>query len=445
MSARRTSSRLLLLAASVVAVALAAGCVVGAGRDDDDRAGAAATTPAANAAPLPSTQAVAPADAPASPLTPGELALQLQSLLGQHTVLASDMMRGRLRDDPDLAQAANAALGKNTDAMGKLIGSAFGSQAAQTFTPLWSNHVQALFNYSRGLAEDDAAVQNQARVAVTKFETELSAFFSAASQGRLPKQVAVGAVTTHITHLLDQADAWKAGDYARSDTVYRQAYAHGFALGLALASTLLPPADAKVLGTPTWRLRSALTQLLGEHVALVVGTMRAGATDGPDFRAAAAAVNGNTTDLSGAIGVLFSKDAGVAFQQMWADHIDLLVAYAAAIAKGDDGARTRIGSDLNGFEGKLAAFLSTATGDKLAAAALAKALQSHDTMLRQQVDAFVAKDYTTAHDVAYATYQEMYGLSGQLAEAFGETVAKRLPVGAADTGRGGMAPVVGGR
>lgn len=434
MPARRRSSRLLLLGASAVAVALAAGCVASAGRDDDRTTVAA--TGAANAAPLPTTQAIAPAEAPTGPLTPGELGLRLQSLLGQHTVLAADMMRGRLRDDPDLAQAANAALGKNTDAMGKLVGSAFGSQAAQTFTPLWANHVTALFNYSRGLAEDDAAVQAQAKVAVTKFEGELSGFFSAASQGRLSKETAVGAVTTHITHLIDQADAWKAGDYAKSAAAYRQGYAHAHQLGLALASTLLAPADAKVLGTPTWRLRSALTQLLGEHVALVVGAMRAGATDGPDFRAAAAAVNGNTTDLAAAVGVLFSKDAGIAFQQLWADHIDLLVSYAAAVAKGDEAAKTRIAGGLDGFEGKLAAFLSTATGDKLAATALAKALQSHDSMLRQQVDAFVAKEYTTAHDVAYSTYQEMFGLSGQLAEAFGETVAKRLPVGAADTGGG---------
>lgn len=444
--ARPRSSRLLLLGGSVVAVALAAGCVVGAGKDSDQaRPAAAAGTTAAAADRLDANQAVAPADVPTGPLTPGELALQLQSLLGQHTVLASDMMRGRLRDDPDLAQAANAALGKNTDAMGKLIGSAFGSEAAQTFTPLWSGHVTALFNYARGLAEDDAAVQAQAKVAVTKFENDLSAFFSTASQGRLPKNVAVGAVTTHITHLLDQADAWKAGDYAASDKAYRQGYAHGYQLGLALASTLLPPPDAKVLGTPTWRLRSALTQLLGEHVQLVISALRAGATDAPNFTAAAASVNGNTTDLAGAIGVLFDKKAGGAFQQMWADHIDLLVRYAAAIAKGDDGARTQISSGLNGFEGQLAAFLNVATGDKLAAGALAKALQSHDTMLRQQVDAFVAKDYTTAHDVGYSTYQEMFGLSKQLAEAFGETVAKRLPVGPADTGRGGMASVVPGR
>jgi hypothetical protein len=442
---RRRSTRLTLLAGAAVAVVLAAGCVAGSGKSDGQgrAAGAAANNNAAAA--VPENRAAAPADtAPTGPLTPGELGLQLQSLLGQHTVLAADMMRGRPPHDPDLAQAANAALGKNTDAMGKLIGSAFGSQAAQSFTKLWSAHVTALFNYSRGLAEDDAAAQAQARVAVTRFESQLSDFFVAASQGRLPKATAQAAVTVHITHLLDQADAWKAGDYAKSDTAYRQGYAHGYALGLALASTLLPPADAKVVTTPTWRLRSALTQLMGEHVALVVGTMRAGATDGPDFEAAAAAVNGNTTDLSGAIGVLFTKEAGVAFQQLWADHIDLLVKYAAAIAKGDDGARTQIGTGLSGFEGKLSAFLASATGDKLAAAALAKALQSHDSMLRQQVDAFVAKDYTNAHDIAYSTYQEMYGLSGQLAEAFGEEVAKRLPVGAADTGRGGMAAVVAG-
>jgi len=39
----------------------------------------------------------------------------------------------------------------------------------------------------------------------------------------------------------------------------------------------------------------------------------------------------------------------------------------------------------------------------------------------------------------------MYALSDRLAQAFGQAVAKRLPVGPADTGRGGMAAVVGGR
>ncbi|HST64023.1 MAG TPA: hypothetical protein VLM05_02445 [Mycobacteriales bacterium] len=445
---RSRTARLLLLSGSVVAIALAAGCVAGAGKDAGTAAQSARTTAAAEAAPLPSgsaDQGSAGAEPASGPLTPGEFTLQFQALLGQHTVLAADMMRGRIRNDPDLAQATNAALGKNTDALGKLFSTELGADAAKTFTPLWSGHVKALFNYAGGLGADDQAAMAQAKVSVTSIESKLADFFAARSGGKLTKQAALAGVTEHVSHLLEQADQYAAKDYAKSDATYRAGYAHAFGAGKAIGAALLTPAQGKQLETPTWRLRSALTQLLGEHVELVIGALRSGATDAPDFTAAANAVNGNTTDLAAAIGVLFSPAAGAAFQQLWADHIDLLVRYAAAIAKGDDAARTEISGGLNGFEGRLSAFLSTATGNKLAAQQVAKALGSHDTMLRQQVDAFVAKDYVTAHDVAYSTYQEMFGLSGQLAEAFGETVAKRLPVGPAQTGRGGMAAVIGGR
>jgi hypothetical protein len=440
----RPSSRVLLIAGAVVAIALVAGGLVTGSRGGDAepavRAGLAAELAAA---PLHSSAVTT--EATAAPVSPGELALRLQALLGQHTVLAADMMRGRLRDDPDLAQAANAALGKNTDGMAKLVAGAFGNQAAAQFTPIWSSHVTALFNYARGLADGDTAVQNQAKVVITRFETDLAKFFVAAAQGRLPRDAAVAAVTVHIDHLIDQADAYAAKDWAKADQIYRQGFAHAFELGKVLASTLLPPAAAKVLGTPAWRLRSALTQLLGEHVELVVGAMRAGATDAADFDAAAAAVNGNTTDLAGAVDTLFGPAAAKSFQSIWADHIDLLVGYAAAIAKADDTQRSSIGGKLNSFEARLAAFLNGATGDRITSAALAKALQSHDTMLRRQADAFVGKDYATAQDVAYTTYQEMYGMAGQLADAFRLKVASRLPAGAAETGRGGMASVVGGR
>lgn len=425
----RAAYRLIGLAASAVVIALVAGCV--AGRDAAPQAPQGVAE--ASASPSATTEAAAPITP--EKLTPGALALQLQSLLGQHTVLASDMMRGRLRNDPDLAQAANAALGKNTSAMGALIAGAFGQEAADAFTPLWSNHVTALFNYSRGLAENDEAVKASAKVTLTRFEKSLADFFSAASQGRLTKEAAVAATDVHIQHLLGQADAYAAKDWTGSDKQYREGYAHGYAYGKALASTVLPPAQAKVLDQPVWRLTSALQQLLGEHVVLVVSTMRAGVTDAPDFRAAAASVNGNTTDIAGAMGVLFGQPAAKSFQGMWADHIDLLVRYAGAIAKDDGSAQAAISTQLGGFEQKLSGFLNTATGDKLASEALAKALQSHDSMLRGQVEAFVAKDYKKSHDLSYSTYQEMYGLAGQLANAFGVEVAKKLPVGPAQTGR----------
>ena len=442
---RSRLARLLLLGASIVAIALVGACVAGSG----PKPKAAPTGHSAvEAAPLPSTGTdggLAGVEAAGGPVTPGEFGLQFQALLGQHTTLAADMMRGRIRNDPDLAQAANAAIGKNTDALGKLFAGQLGSAAAQSFTPAWSVHVTGLFNYARGLGAGDQAAAAQAKAQVTQNEQKLAEFFTANSHGQLTKAQALAAISDHVSHLLTQADQFAAKDYEKSDQTYREGYAHAYSGGKALAAVLLKPGQATVMETPKWRLRSALTQLLGEHVELVVSALRAGATDAPDFRAAADAVNGNTTDLSGAVGALFNPAAGHSFEQLWADHIDLLVAYSAALAKGDDAARARIATGLNNFEGQLSAFLSTATGKKLASQQLAKALNEHDAMLRQQVDAFVAKDYVTAHDVAYSTYQEMFGLSGQLAQAFGQTVAKRLPVGAAETGRGGEAAIIGGR
>ncbi len=66
-------------------------------------------------------------------------------------------------------------------------------------------------------------------------------------------------------------------------------------------------------------------------------------------------------------------------------------------------------------------------------------------MLLRHADAFAAKDYTTAHDMAYQTYDHMFELARQLADAFGATVAARLPLGGAQTGYGGLAAVVGQR
>ena len=257
--------------------------------------------------------------------SPADKALQLEALLGQHSVLAADLMRGRIRNDDDFGQVANAAVTRNTDDLATMVGSLFGDQAANAFRGLWTDHVTALFNYSRGLATDDAAVRDDAKAQLVAFENGLADFFSSAAEGRLPRDTARAAVQAHVEHLTEQADAYAAKDYARSDELYRETYAHTFDLGHVLAATLLPPDQAAALNQPSWQLRSALDRLLGEHVALAVGALRAGGTNSPDFPAAAAALNGNTSDLSGAVGTLFGAQAGQQFMALWADHVDQLV------------------------------------------------------------------------------------------------------------------------
>ncbi len=385
------------------------------------------------------------ASSAAAPVPASEQALQLQTTLGQHSMLAADMMRGRISYNEDFIQAANAALGKNTAAMTELVRSLFGDPAAAQFTPLWSTHIQALFNYARGLADNDAGVRDVARRTLTAYERDLGAFFAGASNGRLSREAAVSALQMHVNHMLQQADTYAAKDYERAMPLYRQSYAHTYGLGKTLAVALLPPGTAAALETPNWRLRSELGRLLGEHVALAVAATRAGTTNAPDFAVAAAAVNANTRDLAAAVDSLFGAAAAKSFQSLWADHIEHLMEYTTGVVKADSGARNQARAKLTTFEANLASFLDAATSKRLDSGPLAKALLAHNDLLIRGVDAFAAKDYQKAHDIAYATHLHMSHLATQLANAFAATIGARLPVGGAQTGDGSMAGVVGRR
>ncbi|HEV7961237.1 MAG TPA: hypothetical protein VGP57_01755 [Actinoplanes sp.] len=378
----------------------------------------------------------------AAPKSAPELALRLEALLGQHSLLAADFMRGRIRGDDDFAQAANAALGKNTDAMGQLMGDLFGAGTAKKFAPLWAEHIVELFTYARGLADQDTAVRAGARKELIEYEQDLAAFFVDAAHGRLTTDAANRAMQMHVDHLLMQADAYAAKDYPTADRIYRESYEHTYDLGATVAGALLAPKEAAALQAPIWRLRSQLGRLLAEHVVLVEDLTRAAVTNTPDFSAAGQIVNGNTSDLAAAMDSLFGAAAAKDFQSLWGRHVEQLMAYASATAAGDSTRREQARTNLGDFEKRMAAFLESATGKRLGSSGLAKAFQSHDQMLLRHADAFAAKDYGKAHDIAYETYEHMFELAHQLADAFGATVAARLPSGGVQTGYGGMADAV---
>jgi hypothetical protein len=387
----------------------------------------------------------APAIGAARRPAPAELSMQLEALLGQHSVLAADMMRGRLRGDPDFAQAANAALGDNTDAIGQLVGSLLGEQAETRFTSLWAPHVVALFTYARGLVDRDDAVRGEARTALGTYESSVADFFAEGSDGRLTRDTAEAALRTHVENLLRQADAYASGDYTAAYRINREAYAHTFELGRTLAGALGRSSGSTAPRSPTLRLRSELGRLLGEHVTLVVAAMRAGAADAPDFVAAGDAVNGNTRDLASAMESLFGTQPSVQFQSLWSDHINALMTYTAGVAASDSRRRADALARLNSFEERFAVFLSTATQGRLDSPELARAFLAHDRALARQVDVYAAKDYQQAHNIAYSTYQDMFHLAERLADTIGATVAAQLPKGGTTAGGGGMAAVVGRR
>ncbi len=436
-----------LVAAMLVGASLSA-----CSRDASPRAAAAVAASASAASPSTHDHAVTAGgsgqagSAPAATGDAGPVAgPRLQALLAQHAVLAADMMRARLRRDPDFAQAAQAAVTRNTQALSTLVGSLFGADAATTFAPAWSGHVAELFAYAEARRAGNTDDLQRARERLVQAERQLGAFFAGASRGRLTPEAAAEGVRMHVDHLLGQADAYAAGDYAAAAVAYREGYEHAFELGGALARALLPAKDVAALSTPAWQLRANMTQLLGQHVALVVASLRAASGEGRDFTALGAELNRNTQGLSTAVGTLFGPAAATRFQSLWGDHVDGLMAVTVGTTRGDTAGRQEGERRLRAFEPALAAFFDTATRSRLGAAALAHAFAQHDRMLVDGVEAYQAKDYSKAHDLGNQAYDEMFEVAGQLSNAIRLTLASKLPKGGSQTGGGGTAAARGGR
>jgi len=416
-----------------------------AAADDASPSESAATASASAMAAMPGTAGTPGTDGGMAALaappagSPVETAVRLEALMAQHSVLATDMMRARIRGDGGLAQAADAALSTNSTDLAAVLRPVIGATAATAFRAAWAEHIEALFNYARGLSTQDTAVQADARKELQEYEEDLAKLFVTASHGRLSPAAALADVRMHIEHLVAGADAYAAKRYDVSAAMYRTSYTHAFELGGTLARALLPASAGPKLEAPTVALRSALTSRLGEHASLVVAAMRSAVGDRADFDAMGMVLNGNTQDLGAAIESLFGAAAARQFQNQWADHVDQLLAYTSATVTQDTAGQEKARQALRTFEQTFAAFLDGATQHRLGTPALAQAFVMHDRELLAQIDAYSAKQYQQAHDLSDQTYAHMFTVADQLSGAIGATLAGRLPRGGSQTGGGGTA------
>jgi hypothetical protein len=378
---------------------------------------------------------------------PVELRAQLEQVLGQHAILTVRLTRARLRGDEDLAQSADEALSKNAADIAAPIGAFYGAEAAETFEQTWFNHVTYVFNYARGVADDDAAVASEARHQLDSYATDLSEFLAEATHQAIPAEVLTEELRMHVDQLLEQVDAYAAEDYERAFQLERESYAHIFPLGKTLAAGIVTgdggelPAD---FDSPARELQSQLGMRFGEHAELAVDAMRSGISNYPDFPAAAATLDQNTREITAMIESMFGAASARSFQALWADHIDAFVAYTQALAQNDEAAQDAAKERLTEFNSDFANFLSTSTQGRLGTAALADAFVMHEEMLLKQINEYAAANYGTAHQVSYEAYQHMFALADQAATAIGDTVAAGSPSGGAQTGGGGMAATPGG-
>jgi hypothetical protein len=379
------------------------------------------------------------AAATAAPTSPKQLRAQFEQLLGQHALLAVRQMRSVVAPSPAFGQAAGVSLQQNTDALSRLVAAAYGATQADRFTPLWQRHLADLVSYAKGVAGHDTAATQAARAALLADANAYGSWLTGASKGRVTAGDAAAAVRMHVQELMDQADAYAAHHYDQAYRIEREAYEHMFTAGTALAKASVTPEVAVGFDTPPEKLRSAFAMLLGEHMELVVDAQRATFASSPEFDAAAAQLNANTAALTKAMAGMVGPRKAAEFQAAWANHVEGLMAYTAAVAANDQAGKTAAKQNLDGFAERLALFLSDVVRNVLATDPLTQAITAHDQHLIDQVDAYAAKDYARAQQMELEGYHQMLDLANTLVGAIQRTVKPQLPRGGSKTGGGGMA------
>jgi hypothetical protein len=383
--------------------------------------------------------AMRPVAAIAAQASPRQVRAQFEQLLGLHALLAVRQMRSVVTPVPDLQRALGGSLQANTDALSRLVAEAYGSAQAGRFTPLWQHHLVDLMAYAKGVASNDASAARSARTLLLADADAYGSWLAEASKGRVQADDAAAGVRMHVTELMDQADAYAARDYARAYRLERAAYEHMFTAGAALVKASLTPEVAVGLDAPPERLRSAFAMLLGEHLELIVDAHRATFAGSQEFQAAAAQVNANTAALTKAMAGIVGPTKAAEFQGAWANHIEGLMAYNAAVAGKDEAARAVATQNLDGFAERLGLYFSDIVKNVLAADPVTDAITAHDQHLIDHVEAYAAKDYPRAQRLELEGYQQMLGVANTLVGAIQRTVKPQLPVGGSKTGGGGTA------
>ena len=320
----------------------------------------------------------------------------------------------------------------------------FGDQAATAFRGTWTDHVTAFFNYARGLATNDTAARDDARAQLVKFEIGprrllLGRLAGAAPAGRGPQRPHRARRPPPPTgrrvrrpRLRPRRRRLPHGLLPR---VRHRAGAGGHAAAARPGGAAQPAVVAAAVGAGPAARRA---HRAGRRHAARRGDREPGlpgrggeprtrtpTTSPPRWARSSGPPPGSSSWRCGP--TTSTRSSGT----------------PAASGGHDDAGRQAALDKLRGFEGKLAAFLDTATGSRIPSADLASAFLHHDEMLTQQVDAMANKDYARRTSWPTPPTRTCSGSPSSCRTAFGETVAARLPQGGAETGAGGTAGVPG--
>jgi hypothetical protein len=363
--------------------------------------------------------------AAASATPAASLRVALNSLLGEHVILAASTTGAALDGRDAEFKVAAGALDANSVEISKAIGSVYGEGAEQAFLQLWRRHIGFAVDYTVGVATKDQAKQQKAVNDLMAYTQDFGAFLSSANPN-LPKSVVADLVKHHVVTLKDVIDAQASKDYARAYAAERGAVAHMQMIADPLASAIVKQYPDKFTGkadAAAAGLRTTLNLGLREH-AYLAGAATGAALGGRDaeFKAAAGALDANSVDIAKAIGSVYGKDAEQAFLPLWRRHIGFFVDYTVGVATKDKAKQDKAVGDLIGYTQDFGAFLQAANPN-LPKQVVADLVKHHVITLKSVVDAQAAKDQAGAYTAMRAAAGHMQMIADPLAVA----IVKQFP------------------
>src|SRR4029077_17243982 len=161
----------------------------------------------------------------ASATPAASLRVALNSLLGEHVILAAAATGAALDGRDAEFKAAAGALDATSVEISKAIGAVYGEGAEQAFLPLWRRHIGFAVDYTVGVATKDQAKQQKAGNNLVAYTQDFGAFLASANPN-LPKSVVADLVKHHVVTLKEVIDAQASKDPARAYTALRTAAGH---------------------------------------------------------------------------------------------------------------------------------------------------------------------------------------------------------------------------
>ena len=356
-------------------------------------------------------------------VTAADLRVGLNNALREHVNLGGVALRNVFTESAD-AEAAVAALDKNSMEVASLVGVAYGEEAEENFLELWRQHITFFANYTVGARDGDSDATAKAMEDLMGYGEAASNFFESANPN-LPKSAVKPLLGEHRALIVATIDLIGAGDFDAAYVKLAEAADQVGTIADALATgiaTQMPEKFPGDIDDPGVDLRVVLNRALREHVNVAGVALRNVYTKSPDADAAVAALDNNSVEVAGLVGGVYGADAETSFLELWRQHITFFANYTVAARDGDAEGMEKAKTDLMGY-GEAASNFFESANPNLPKSAVMPLLEEHRSLVLETIGLIGEGDF----EAAYMKLGEAADQAGTIADALAGGIEKQYP------------------